>query len=44
MKTNRQSKRRLLVLWAAVCLFGALVGAYAGDKWTVQIRNQTISA
>jgi hypothetical protein len=35
---------RALLLWATVWLFGAISSANAGDKLTVRINNQTISA
>jgi hypothetical protein len=44
MNANRESKWRFLPLWVAVWLFGAVVAAQAGDKLTVQINGQTISA
>jgi hypothetical protein len=43
MKANHGSKKRCLLLWIAVWLFGALVTAQA-DKVTVQINGQTIAA
>jgi hypothetical protein len=44
MRANCGSKCHLLPFWIAILFFGALVVVHAGDKLTVQIRGQTISA